>query len=179
MFLPPPVSAVTPSAATPAVATSTPIAEAAAAATPSTGEKLDDTVATNCKKKKKGSSSNSSSSSGESPEIKGLVDYPSFNRTVDNCSDDERKDEETDESKDKNKEEDSIDELDDDDPLAICKTSEYSSIKWPPPDVQMVIDKMASYIIKNGEDFEAMVRSRSEWHCIFRIRICFWKVLNC
>lgn len=46
----------------------------------------------------------------------------------------------------------------------------YSNIPWPPPEVQMVIDKMASYIIKNGPDFETVVRSRSKF-CQF--------ILNC
>ncbi|XP_069941663.1 splicing factor, suppressor of white-apricot homolog [Cherax quadricarinatus] len=79
-----------------------------------------------------------------SPKITSLVDYPSFNRT---------------------KECDSDDDLDGKSESLTSNTestSEYSSIKWPPPDVQMVIDKMASYIIKNGADFEAMVRSRDD-----------------
>lgn len=32
----------------------------------------------------------------------------------------------------------------------------------PPPDVQMIIDKMASYVAKNGRDFEAIVRSKDD-----------------
>ncbi|RXG67963.1 Splicing factor, suppressor of white-apricot-like protein [Armadillidium vulgare] len=39
---------------------------------------------------------------------------------------------------------------------------DYSKIKWPPREIQMVIDKMASYIIKNGSAFEEIVRSRSD-----------------
>lgn len=76
------------------------------------------------------------------PKVKRLVDYPSFNRTKDYDSDSDDGSEAS--------------------PTASRGTSEYSNIKWPPPDVQMVIDKMASYIIKNGVEFETMVRSRGE-----------------
>lgn len=78
------------------------------------------------------------------PKVKQLVDYPSFNRT-----------------KEYDSEYDS-DEGSEASPSSNRGTSEYSNIKWPPPDVQMVIDKMASYIIKNGVEFETMVRSRGE-----------------
>lgn len=76
------------------------------------------------------------------PKVMQLVDYPSFNRTKDYDSD--------------------SDEGSEASPTASKGTSEYSNIKWPPPDVQMVIDKMASYIIKNGVEFETMVRSRGK-----------------
>lgn len=76
------------------------------------------------------------------PKVKQLVDYPSFNRTRDYDSD--------------------SDDGSESSPSASKGASEYSNIKWPPPDVQMVIDKMASYIIKNGVEFETMVRSRGE-----------------
>ncbi|KAK3927052.1 Protein suppressor of white apricot [Frankliniella fusca] len=36
------------------------------------------------------------------------------------------------------------------------------SIVAPPPDIQVIIDKMASYVIKNGRDFEAVVRSKGD-----------------
>lgn len=86
-----------------------------------------------------------------SPKV-GLVDYPSFNQT---------KDSEVDSDVDMNGSEGDKDG-DEEDCLETKEeeTTEYSRIKWPPPDVQMVIDKMASYIIKNGAEFEAMVRSR-------------------
>lgn len=78
------------------------------------------------------------------PKVKQLVDYPSFNRTKEYDSEyDSEEGSETSPSSNKG-------------------TSEYSNIKWPPPDVQMVIDKMASYIIKNGVEFETMVRSRGK-----------------
>lgn len=32
----------------------------------------------------------------------------------------------------------------------------------PPPDMQLIIDKMASYVAKNGRDFEAIVRSKGK-----------------
>ncbi|PNF25637.1 hypothetical protein B7P43_G00642 [Cryptotermes secundus] len=32
----------------------------------------------------------------------------------------------------------------------------------PPPDMQLIIDKMASYVAKNGRDFEAIVRSKGD-----------------
>lgn len=32
----------------------------------------------------------------------------------------------------------------------------------PPQDLQLVIDKMASYVAKNGADFEAVVRNKGE-----------------
>lgn len=32
----------------------------------------------------------------------------------------------------------------------------------PPSDVQLIIDKMASYVAKNGRDFEAIVKSKGE-----------------
>lgn len=83
-----------------------------------------------------------------SPKITSLVDYPSFSQTAEHNSDDDDNDSEMDEN-----ERCLSKEMD-------CRDTEYSSIKWPPPEVQMVIDKMASYIIKNGADFEAMVRSR-------------------
>ncbi|KAK8374710.1 hypothetical protein O3P69_016135 [Scylla paramamosain] len=76
------------------------------------------------------------------PKVKQLVDYPSFNRTRDYDSD--------------------SDDGSESSPSASKGASEYSNIKWPPPDVQMVIDKMASYIIKNGVEFETMVRSRDD-----------------
>ncbi|XP_063606656.1 protein suppressor of white apricot-like [Penaeus indicus] len=85
-----------------------------------------------------------------SPKITSLVDYPSFNQTAEHNSDDDDNDSEMDEN-----ERCLSKEMD-------CGDTEYSSIKWPPPEVQMVIDKMASYIIKNGADFEAMVRSRDD-----------------
>ncbi|XP_068215409.1 splicing factor, suppressor of white-apricot homolog isoform X2 [Palaemon carinicauda] len=146
----PSTPAVVPS--TPVVATSTPVADTKApvvdASTPATGQKLD---LSNRKKKKKGVGKS------DSPEFKGLVDYPSFNRTNDNCSDDERKDDdELSDVKDK------PDFVDGDELLATENSNEYANIKWPPPDVQMVIDKMASYIIKNGEEFESMVRTRND-----------------
>lgn len=78
------------------------------------------------------------------PKMKQLVDYPSFNRT-----------------KEYDSEYDS-DEGSESSASPSKGTSEYSNIKWPPPDVQMVIDKMASYIIKNGVEFETMVRSRGK-----------------
>jgi hypothetical protein len=38
----------------------------------------------------------------------------------------------------------------------------------PPPDMQLIIDKMASYVAKNGRDFEAIVRSKGKREvCIF------------
>jgi hypothetical protein len=38
----------------------------------------------------------------------------------------------------------------------------------PPPDMQLIIDKMASYVAKNGRDFEAIVRSKGKGKaCIF------------
>jgi hypothetical protein len=38
----------------------------------------------------------------------------------------------------------------------------------PSPDMQLIIDKMASYVAKNGRDFEAIVRSKGkEEVCIF------------
>ena len=95
--------------------------------------------------------SNKSSKKRRSTEYikKGLVDYPSFNQTMDgsSCDEDEEKIFET--------------------PLKPTSTStpaniDYSNIKWPPPDIQMVIDKMASYIIKNGPEFESVVRSRGK-----------------
>ncbi|XP_071534654.1 uncharacterized protein su(w[a]) [Panulirus ornatus] len=79
-----------------------------------------------------------------SPKISSLVDYPSFNRTKECDSDDD------------------VDGKSENSSNNAGSTSEYSNIKWPPPDVQMVIDKMASYIIKNGPEFEAMVRSRDD-----------------
>lgn len=44
----------------------------------------------------------------------------------------------------------------------------------PPPDMQLIIDKMASYVAKNGRDFEAIVRSKGkEEVCILLYRqIC-------
>ncbi|KAE8743534.1 hypothetical protein FOCC_FOCC010859 [Frankliniella occidentalis] len=36
------------------------------------------------------------------------------------------------------------------------------SILAPPPDIQVIIDKMASYVIKNGRDFESVVRSKGD-----------------
>lgn len=33
----------------------------------------------------------------------------------------------------------------------------------PPSDMQLIIDKMASYVAKNGRDFEAIVRSKGKW----------------
>ena len=33
----------------------------------------------------------------------------------------------------------------------------------PPRDVQLIIDKMASYVAKNGRDFEAIVRSKGKF----------------
>ena len=32
----------------------------------------------------------------------------------------------------------------------------------PPPDMQLIIDKMASYVAKNGRDFEAIVKSKGK-----------------
>jgi len=32
----------------------------------------------------------------------------------------------------------------------------------PPSDIQLIIDKMASYVLKNGRDFEVVVRSKGE-----------------
>lgn len=32
----------------------------------------------------------------------------------------------------------------------------------PPPDMQLIIDKMASYVAKNGRDFEAIVKSKGD-----------------
>jgi hypothetical protein len=41
----------------------------------------------------------------------------------------------------------------------------------PPPDMQLIIDKMASYVAKNGRDFEAIVRSKGKVKtCIFLYR---------
>ncbi|KAK4312587.1 hypothetical protein Pmani_015997 [Petrolisthes manimaculis] len=88
-----------------------------------------------------------------SPKV-GLVDYPSFNQT---------KDSEVDSDADMNGSGgDSDDDGEDCIETKEEETTEYSRIKWPPPDVQMVIDKMASYIIKNGAEFEAMVHSRDD-----------------
>jgi hypothetical protein len=43
----------------------------------------------------------------------------------------------------------------------------------PPPDMQLIIDKMASYVAKNGRDFEAIVRSKGkEEVCILYRQIC-------
>lgn len=33
-------------------------------------------------------------------------------------------------------------------------------LQIPPPDTQLIIDKMASYVAKNGRDFEEVVRSK-------------------
>lgn len=33
-------------------------------------------------------------------------------------------------------------------------------LQIPPPDMQLIIDKMASYVAKNGRDFEDVVRSK-------------------
>ena len=80
--------------------------------------------------------------------VKGLVDYPSFNQTMEGSSCDE------DDSKFWSPQAKLI--------TSTPANADYSNIKWPPPDVQMVIDKMASYIIKNGPDFESIVRSRGK-----------------
>lgn len=142
----------------PTATTSTPVT---AVSTPVVATNSDSIGSVIRKKKKK------KDASGWSPEFKGLVDYPSFNQTAENNSDDEGKkdddsnsnDDSSDDEEEKgDKEGDSVA----DDLLAPGKANEYSNIKWPPPDVQMVIDKMASYIIKNGEEFESMVRSRSD-----------------
>jgi hypothetical protein len=43
----------------------------------------------------------------------------------------------------------------------------------PPPDMQLIIDKMASYVAKNGRDFEAIVRSKGiEGVCI----VLYWQI---
>lgn len=122
----------------PAPATSTP------AATPVQETPTSNSVTKKAKLK-------SSSTPVGSPKV-GLVDYPSFNQT---------KDSEVDSDADMNGSEGDKDgEGEDCLETKEEETTEYSRIKWPPPDVQMVIDKMASYIIKNGAEFEAMVRSR-------------------
>ena len=33
-------------------------------------------------------------------------------------------------------------------------------VKLPPLDIQLIIDKMASYVAKNGRDFEKVVQSK-------------------
>ncbi|KAG7174056.1 suppressor of white apricot-like [Homarus americanus] len=136
----PGVSVVTSTPVATSIATSvaTPIAAAVAApvATPAV-----ESVDLQSQDKKK---IQSDSTPVGSPKVTSLVDYPSFNRTKDYDSEDDLD----------GKPESSI--------STAVSTSEYSNIKWPPPDVQMVIDKMASYIIKNGGDFEAMVRSRDD-----------------
>ena len=99
-----------------------------------------------CRKKRK---------SGE-PKFKGLVDYPSFNRTVEGSGSEDEDGDEMNGSLSQNwKLSDSIPEK--------SGEPDYSNIKWPPPDIQMLIDKMASYIIKNGPEFEAMVRRRRKF----------------
>ncbi|KAB7496494.1 Splicing factor, suppressor of white-apricot-like protein [Armadillidium nasatum] len=78
-----------------------------------------------------------------SDRVVSLVDYPSFNQTADGS------------------------DIEDIAPAFAKKSPkgtshDYSKIKWPPREIQMVIDKMASYIIKNGSAFEEIVRSRSD-----------------
>ena len=85
-----------------------------------------------------------------SPKV-GLVDYPSFNQTQD--SEDESDSQMNGSRSGSEGEEEKRD-------TNPATAGGYSNIKWPPPDIQMVIDKMASYIIKNGAAFEAMVHSR-------------------
>lgn len=132
----------------PAPATSTPATSTPAASTPATTPAQETPTSNSITKKAK---VKSNSTPVGSPKV-GLVDYPSFNQT---------KDSEVDSDADMNGSEGDKDD-DEEDCLETKEeeTTEYSRIKWPPPDVQMVIDKMASYIIKNGAEFEAMVRSR-------------------
>ena len=40
--------------------------------------------------------------------------------------------------------------------------SEVHQVIPPPPDIQPVIDKLAKYVAKNGNDFEASVRSKTD-----------------
>lgn len=34
------------------------------------------------------------------------------------------------------------------------------ALQIPSPDIQLIIDKMASYVVKNGRDFEAVVKAK-------------------
>lgn len=101
----------------------------------------------------------------QSPKRTSLVDYPSFNKSKE-CDSEDNFD-------------DKIEKASEEEDAA----SEYSSIKWPPPDVQMVIDKMASYIIKNGPEFETMVCARGKGpHSDFRfcsaVSVCVYICLE-
>ncbi|KAJ4445452.1 hypothetical protein ANN_07258 [Periplaneta americana] len=43
----------------------------------------------------------------------------------------------------------------------------HETFVMPPPDIQLIIDKMASYVAKNGRDFEAIVRSKGDCRFAF------------
>lgn len=43
----------------------------------------------------------------------------------------------------------------------FCRPNDGTIIA-PPPEIQVIIDKMASYVIKNGRDFESVVRNKGE-----------------
>lgn len=51
---------------------------------------------------------------------------------------------------------------DDDDDASSSETEERTVIRAPPMETRLVIDKMASYVAKNGADFEAIVRSKGD-----------------
>ncbi|XP_033102184.1 splicing factor, suppressor of white-apricot homolog [Anneissia japonica] len=60
-------------------------------------------------------------------------------------------------------------------PSAIPSGADNSNIIPPTPDIQPIIDKMAKYVAKNGEEFEATVRAKNDgrfefllpWHSFF------------
>ena len=45
--------------------------------------------------------------------------------------------------------------------ICICYSGDHTIVP-PPPDVQPIIDKMASYVAKNGPDFEMIVKAKTD-----------------
>ena len=42
------------------------------------------------------------------------------------------------------------------------KVDDYTGVPWPSPNEQMVIDKIAGYVVKNGTSFEQAIVARGE-----------------
>lgn len=38
----------------------------------------------------------------------------------------------------------------------------YSGIPYPPPDLKVIIDKTAAYVLKNGKEFEDILRTKND-----------------
>lgn len=52
-------------------------------------------------------------------------------------------------------------------PVSKCIPAPAPTVQIPPTDIQLIIDKMASYVAKNGRDFEDVVKAKGKFSLEF------------